>query len=333
MLSTDDKMSAATELFAEPAVAPRNLTNAEVLDLRRRFYEDGAISFDEAAELFRIGERIDAAGPDWTEFFIEALTDTIVRQAEPSGYVSEDNADWLIAHIMRDGEVGSRCELQLLVHILECADHIPSQLRSFVLAVVADATLSGNGALLGDEHLIPGVIGKPEAKLIRRIIFAGASAGTTWVARAEADFLFDLNDATVDAANDSAWQNLFVQGITNHLMSAQIHQAAEPERALEIQRWMEDTSQSVGGFLGRMFSSIPRYRATSSYESAMADDNASDITALDAGAQVTGDEAAWLIDRITRDGHLHDNEIAVLVYLREHAPEMCESLDTLIGQI
>ncbi|MEO0730211.1 MAG: hypothetical protein AAFY64_07510 [Pseudomonadota bacterium] len=325
----------STADFAAPDVAPtRVLTNKDVLDLRRRFYEDGVISFDEAADMFGVAERIDAAGPDWTEFFVEALCDTVVHQAEPAGYVSEENADWLIAHIMRDGAVGTRCELQLLVNVLEVANDAPAALKSFILAVIADATLTGNGALLGDERLTPGIIGKPEAKLIRRVIFAGSGDGGAWVTRAEADFLFDLNDATRGAANDAAWQTLFVQGITNHLMSARIHEPVTAERQLEMQRWLEDKGQGLGGFLGRMFSSVPHFGFGGSertFDEAVGEDNARDDAKLADGATVTADESEWLISRITQDQHLDDNEIAVLVYLKENAPDLCSNLNELLG--
>ena len=52
--------------------------------------------------------------PEWDAYFVEAFTLYVVDQAEPRGYVTSDNAQWLIDCIARDGRVEPANELELL---------------------------------------------------------------------------------------------------------------------------------------------------------------------------------------------------------------------------
>jgi hypothetical protein len=58
-----------------------------------------------------------------------------------------------------------------------------------------------------------GVIDAAEVELLRKELYAD-----NVIDREEADFLFDLNDATSGKANHESWQALFVEAITSHLL-------------------------------------------------------------------------------------------------------------------
>ncbi|TIX74634.1 MAG: hypothetical protein E5V27_33095, partial [Mesorhizobium sp.] len=109
-------------------------------------------------------------------FFVEAVTDFIVHQEKPAGYISQDNADWLVRAISRDGMVDSRTELELLVHVLEKAKSSPNGLCVYALAQVANAVLDGKGPLMHDGKLVPGLIAKAEVELLRRHGHRGCGA-------------------------------------------------------------------------------------------------------------------------------------------------------------
>ncbi|TGV74241.1 hypothetical protein EN788_71090, partial [Mesorhizobium sp. M2D.F.Ca.ET.145.01.1.1] len=84
--------------------------------------------------------------------------DYIVHQEKPSGYISQENADWLVRTISRDGMVDSRTELELLVHVLEEAKSSPSRLCVYALEQVAHAVVDGKGPLMIGGVLVPGLI-------------------------------------------------------------------------------------------------------------------------------------------------------------------------------
>ena len=44
-------------------------------------------------------------------------------------------------------------------------------------------------------------------------------------------------------------------------------------------------------------------------------------------------ESAWLVERIGRDGVLHENEKALLRYLKKESPQLNESLQPLLDKV
>ena len=76
-------------------------TNAAYIDDLYARYEKDANSVD----------------AEWQEFFVEAVTDFIVHQEKPRGYISQENADWLMRAISDDAMVTSMVELELLVAV------------------------------------------------------------------------------------------------------------------------------------------------------------------------------------------------------------------------
>ncbi|MER8896252.1 hypothetical protein NKI35_11015 [Mesorhizobium sp. M0676] len=101
--------------------AKDRITAEDVVMLRREVFADGVVTRGEAEALSALDATATDKCPQWPEFFVEAVTDYIVHQEKPAGYISEDNAGWLIQTISRDGMVDSVTELELLVHVLERA--------------------------------------------------------------------------------------------------------------------------------------------------------------------------------------------------------------------
>ena len=111
----------------------RRVTAMDVAWLRREVFADGMVSREEADELFALERAGVAEGREWTEFFVEMITDHIVWQSRPSGVVSENQADWLIE---RADDCASVNGLAALVNVLAEAHRAP---RWFLAAVRARA--------------------------------------------------------------------------------------------------------------------------------------------------------------------------------------------------
>ena len=195
----------------------------ELRDLRARLWSDGRISPDEANQLFERNATT-AATPEWTAFFVEAVSEYLLSGGEPRGYVSERDAEWLMDRIGRDRRIGSSAELELIVKLLERADYAPESLRQFALHDLEQA-------VLGD-----GCVNDREAMLIRRLIFAPAGDAPAKVSRAEAEMLFRLKDATLGADNCPEWKKLFVQGIANHLLAHQDYAPPSPTDEMRLEQ-------------------------------------------------------------------------------------------------
>ncbi|TIT76988.1 MAG: hypothetical protein E5W57_16880, partial [Mesorhizobium sp.] len=181
------------------------ITAEDVTMLRREVFADGVVTRGEAEALFALDQTARDKCPQWSPFFIEAVTDYIVRQEKPEGYISQENADWLVRAISRDGTVDSRTELELLVHVLEEAKSSPGRLSAYALEQVANAVIDGKGPLMLGGDLVPGLIARAEVDLLRRILYAYGGDGNIAITKAEAEILFRINDRTAAASNDPSW--------------------------------------------------------------------------------------------------------------------------------
>lgn len=163
-------------------------------------------------------------------FFIEAITDYIVHQEKPAGYISVKNADWLIETISRDGRVDSMTELELLIRVLEVAKFSTERLAAFALQQVKHAVVEAKGPLLLGGELVPGLIGKAEVDLLCRILYAFGGDGNIAITKSEAEVLFEINDRTAGSRNDPSWDDLFVKAIANFVMSTSGYEVPTPRR-------------------------------------------------------------------------------------------------------
>ena len=98
------------------------VTEADVRLLRREVLADGMVTREQAEALCALdacgNEKCDA----WTDLFVEAITDHVVWQARPTGVVTRDKAEWLLA---RAEEAQTPARLAALVNILAEAHQAP----------------------------------------------------------------------------------------------------------------------------------------------------------------------------------------------------------------
>ncbi|MEL7542995.1 MAG: hypothetical protein AAGJ70_04400 [Pseudomonadota bacterium] len=313
------------------------IRDSDVLEMRRTFYNDGAINQFEAEKLIERAHASVGETNAWDMFFIEAITDFVVEQMTPRGYVTEAQAQWLIDALCVEGQITSGLDLEVLLKVIENAIDVPESLCEFTLVQIGEAVLDGDGALLGDEKLTPGVVGAPEVQLLSRVLYAAGGANNIGVSRAEAEVLFDINDATRDADNAPEWSDLFVKAVANHVMASQGYKAPSREEALRLAEWRDTPSTGVGGFLSSMLgselSTIRKIYAEKSDAERDAERLAMQIRDIE-GAEILDDnEGRWLADRIGRDGVLHDNEKALLEFIRVEAPEISAELAGLMANV
>jgi hypothetical protein len=219
---------------------------------------------------------------------------------------------------------------------LEQAKSSPERLAAFALAQVKMAVIAGEGPLAGGRKPEPGRVGCDEAELIRRILYTFGGDGSIAVTRAEAEILFDINDATAQADNDPAWNDLFVKAIANFTMAACGYAVPSRAEALRREAWLDAPSGGPTDFIARMVAGgmsgiLKAYRQPDA-EEAWADRNAQATMNAAAAEIITADEAEWLARRIGRDGSLHPNEKALLRFIRDEAPSVHPSLQSLIAK-
>ena len=336
--------------------ATKHLTGEHALDMRRAVYKDGRVDSAELDSLFAIDEAANRRDPEWVALFTEVIVDYLVHQEEPRGYIDEANAKWLTDRIARDHVVKTDSELEVLVKVLEAAKSSPESLSAFALQQVKAAIISGDGPVAEHRKLIvedvegsplrmaldpnslggeltPGRVGAAEVNLLRRILYAFGGDGGVAVSRAEAEILFDINDATVDADNDPAWMDLFAKALANTVMATSGYVAPSRDVALRQEEWLDRDTGGVIGFFGSMLSDglrgiLNAYQDPTS--EAWTERNATMDASVRSTEVVDEGEADWLVNRIQRDGTVSEAEIALLKFIAEESPKIHPSLKPLI---
>lgn len=336
-----------------------SIRDGDVLKLRRAFNDDAEISPAEAEALFALNAACPIKDPVWSEFFVEALTDYIVNQAEPEGYIAAENAAWLIERVAADGRVESSTELELLVNVLDKARWSPPSLARLALEQVKHAVLTGDGPLRAGQTLEPGAISTAEVALLRRILFAFGGDGNIAVTRAEADTLIDINNAIAPGQSTPEFADLFVKAIANAVLSGIGLAVPSRAEALRAQAWLDDADargagslladaftggapgararSRVGGFLGRMFSSPGAsvwgtFRLQSTEEQALARLERQRLEII-TSEPLDDAEATWLVSRLGSSGKLDENERALVGYLKEESPILPPPLQELADRL
>jgi hypothetical protein len=320
-------------------LASRNRIIADdVVLLRQEVFRDGVVTRGEAESLFALDASCADKCAEWPVFFIEAVTDYIVHQEAPSGYISDDNADWLIRSISRDGMVDTVTELEMLIHVLEKAKTAPERLSAYALDQVAHAVLDGRGPLARGRALVPGLIERAEVDLLRRILYAFAGEANVAVTRAEADVLFRINDRTVEEMNDPSWNELFVKAIASFVLGGGAYAPTSRQEALRHEALFEAADVDLMGFFGRMFSAgatgvADALRTDGGLEDAWRERNGLREAQTAAGLRIDDSEANWLVDRIGRDRLLHDNERALLAFIAAESSDIHPALQPLLAKV
>ena len=310
--------------LADQAAADGEISAQEVLSLRRDAYsitggEDGAINDDEADAIFALNDHLKHCSPEWCDFFVEAVTEHLLAAATPPGYITDTQAAWLIGHIAGDQRLESMAELELLEKLFEKAESVPQKLQQFALIQIEQAVLTGDGPTRDGQisaglALDPGSINAAECRLLRRFIFAPGGDRPAAVSKAEAEMLFRIKDATLAKTNAPEWKQLFVQGVGNYLQGFGEHTALTPEKAQELESFMNDTAVSIGGFFGRMVHSPSGgWDGVTQPDKRYLDFEAGAAEA----AAVTDDEQNWLKAQMDKDGQLDELEQALLDFLAE----------------
>jgi hypothetical protein len=292
----------------------------EVLFLRRKVFADGVVNAAELDALFDLGDRAQDGDAEWFQFFAETAADFYLREEEPQGYLTPEEFRTLKARVTRNG-CANALEIALLVKLMETADQTPPEMAEFTGEQIKQSIL---GKPEGP------VVGKQEAIVLRRYLFAAGGDGNVAITRREAELLFDINDATENARNNPAWAELFVQGVINHLMAHLGYTAPSREEAFRRNAWAKDTSVNVGGFFRKMITGgLSGFRASESVRAAHEAQREADIAAAE---KVTKAEADWLAARIGKDGGLDVNERRLIERLRELEKDLPEGLKALINR-
>ena len=303
----------------------------QVLAMRREFYADGAIGQAEAEQLWQLARIVPAGDPSWAVFFIEALADHFVEGSEPKGYIDDNQAARLIKGLSQNGAYGSAMEFELLIKLIEKSRSVPDAITTFAHQAIRHTILLGHGCTR-HGHSEPGVITTSDVAYLRRLLYASAGVGHHGISHLEAELLFDLNDATIEAKNVPEWSDLFTKAIAGYLMAHIGYKPPCREESLRRSAWLDDTSVNVGAFMAGM-GSLAGFSELFSRDDKAARQRVEHEAAVAEAELITARESAWLAERIARDGILHENEMALINYMKTLGAELPACLRAKIAEL
>ena len=317
------QLSEAMAELAADVLAGGGVTESDVTRLRREVFKDGVVDRDEAELMFHLdahGENNDQA---WKSFFVEALTNYFVWKQHPPGVLSDDDGRFLVERVTHDGKIDGETEFKLIVDVISKAQSCPEDVVVLALGAVKEIVLEGSGVKFGAQRSRPGVIDAADVEIIKKVVYGAGGGGGFTITRREAELLFELNNATVDKENTPTWRELFVNAVGNYLMFPR--GAPKVVGAEEIRRReaIPEKSSSRISYFGKAFSAWKDERAS---ETEDLQNKLEAADEADTREKLDESEAAWLIERITEDDVVHDNEKALLAHIKRLASEIHPSL-------
>jgi hypothetical protein len=315
-----------------------SIKDIDVLELRKAFYHDSSITADEAQLLFSVHRSSPVQDASWALFFSEAIVDFIVNQAQPEGYVTSDNAAWLIARCATNGAVNSRLEFEVLVQVLERARWSPASLVSFALEQIRVAVTEGVGPLRIDGVISKNHITTADISLLRRIVFAFGGDGNVAITRSEAEILFAINDAVDGSEPNPEWADFFVKAIANSVMAASGYAVPSRDEALKEGEWLDRRGDLSPLAMVRSIASASLHQIIDLYSEQSAEERA--LARLErqrieiiTNEQITEGEASWLAERLSHQGALSNNERALVDFINREAPNVHPALKDAVAKL
>lgn len=320
-----------------------HIEGQHALQLRRMIYANGTVTRKDAEILFKLDAACSKKDPAFAELFVEALTDYFVWQTEPKGYVTPDLARFLIDNVTADGHVESKTELALVLNVVHWARQCPEDVVTLVLEAVRQSVLLSRETAFGANRPHAS-IGAGDVAILRKALHAPAGDGSLLITRREAELLFTLNEATATGTNDPEWTDFFTRAIANHLMNPMDAPVVPAhDEAARRERWLSERG-TIGQLLSGVSSALARgdvpvrsvfeefdpFGFKADKKEAQAEERATkqrlSREAIDPA------EAAWLAERILRDGAIDENERALLTFLKKESPSIDPALKPVLAR-
>lgn len=327
--------------------------------LRTALADEAALTPEDADALFELHVGCPIKDPSWAHFFIEAICDHIVNQVKPEGYMVAEKARWLIEKISYHGSVETRAELELLVTVIERARWSPPSLVRHAIDQVCHAVETGRGPLRDGDLPSPGSITEAEIDLLARCIGEFGRDTPISLTRMEADAIIAINRAIASGQSSPAWTQFFIVTVGNALLAGLgfdtpsrrdlmapclMASKADPNNSAAILHLALATRPAtmaaaghIGGFASQMLnaSSVRIWasrRRQSLEERAILRLQRQRLEIITNESIEDADEA-WLRQQLVPGARLHENEQALLAYIRQEAGTLPEAVNQLLARI
>lgn len=119
--------------FKTQLLADGVIDAAEVAKLKEVLYADGTIDKEEAEFLFDLNDAVTGKANDavWEAFFVQAISDYLLKDEVSPGEIDANEAAWLVEKIGTDGQVDAT-EKALLENLKQNAKSFPASLAALL---------------------------------------------------------------------------------------------------------------------------------------------------------------------------------------------------------
>jgi hypothetical protein len=308
----------------------------DAAQLRQSIYDKGAATRADLAGLLSLSREA-RDDPDFIALLGEVAGDVMTVEVDPPGYVSESDADWLIAQLGDGSGLTCRAEFEALKSVLSHAVSAPPALAAFALREVERAILTGRRGAVGGAGGESGVVTAEDVEALRAVCYAPNAGAPLHVGRAAAEALFDIAHATATARNDPSFADFFARAVGNYLLGATFVAVPSREAALAEEREM-DQRTTFGAFLSRLAGGLSAPDAADGRKSVdqlaeerYREENEATEARLNEAARIDAGEAKWILAHLARGGELSPAEMRLIAFLREEAidapPEIAALFD------
>ena len=305
------------------------LSDQEVLNIRRKIMAPAKVAERDALSLIKLNEKIAQPTEAWKTLFSDAVSDFML-DFTTSGYViTDERAKWFIDAVQADNRLDTETELSLLIKIMNKANIVARSLEIYMLGTVKDAVLNGTGSWGRGRRLEPGCVGKDDVELLRQILYSVGGEGGIDISTEEAEIIYDIHDATIDADNHESWIDLFSKMMACFVMAGESSHNIDEKTAFERDVWLQDSRSGIDWSLGN----IIRGWTSMKKEDATLKPHLMNRDAQSRLEAVTSEEANWLINRVDRDGKVSVSEVQMLYYIQQESPRLHETLARYIDDM
>jgi hypothetical protein len=116
--------------FVVRVLESKRIRFGDVRRLQRDILPDGIMTRDEAEVLIALDQSISRTDKAWADYLVSALLDFVVWGTNPTGYVDQETAEWLVTALScaRPTKTG----MLIAREVLREAQEVDDSLRTFV---------------------------------------------------------------------------------------------------------------------------------------------------------------------------------------------------------
>jgi hypothetical protein len=204
--------------------------------LRKHSFPDGIRTPDDVVAMLALNNSCPEKCPEWAAFFVEQLAAFIVNHSYPQGSLDEINVAWLMRMVATDGVVITALELELVLHVIEIAAHVPDELRAFALDQLRLALSHGVGGYQLCRAVDRKGITRQDIDYVMRVLRGICDGGYANVQPLTWAVMMRIGEETLPAANHPRWGSI--------LAGLRLVEYAEPFRR---SRWLRIVDDGLGG--------------------------------------------------------------------------------------